>query len=147
MRLTLFVVAVLAAAALLWASDKISWEGERTVYTAECRDGAWQGSRCAGKLVAADRFRFRVLQPHHEVVFWTVGASEPSGKFTDCDVHDGRSWTCRPNADAARAITLQMEHGLPVPDPTGRARKFHAIAKWRWTLLNWGIPAGSGADD
>ena len=138
--------ALTAVSAMLWASDKITLQGERTIYTVECADGAWQGLHCTGHLVAADRFRFRALKAHREVVFWAVGASQPSGKFTDCDVRDGRHWTCRPNADASSTITLQMTEGVAVADATGRVRAFHAIEKWRWFFLKWGAPAGSDAD-
>jgi hypothetical protein len=147
MRIWLAVIAVLATVVvLLWASDKITLEGERTVYTARCQDGAWQGAHCGGRLVAAERYRFRALKPHGEVVFWTVGASAPSGKFADCEITDGRNWTCKPNAEAARTITLQMAKGVPVADASGRTKGFHAIEKWRWVLLKWGVPVGSTAD-
>jgi hypothetical protein len=147
MRYLLVVLAALAIVfGVLWTSDKITFQGERTIYTIDCRDGAWQGVHCTGRLVAADRFRFRVLRPHREVIFWTVGAAEPSGKFTDCDIEDGRNWTCKPNADALHTITLQMSKGVPVPDSMGRTRALHAVAKWRWFLFQWGIPTGSSAD-
>jgi len=147
MRLWLFVLAALAVVvAFIWASDKVTLQGERTIYTADCRDGAWQGVNCTGRLVAADRFRFRALRPHREVVFWTVGAAEPSGKFTDCDIEDGRNWTCKPNAEAARTIALQMSKGDAVPDSLGRTRPFHPVAKWRWFFLRFGLPVGSSAD-
>lgn len=147
MRLVLFVLAVLAlVSAALWATNSITLQGERTIFTVECKDGAWQGLHCSGRLVAADRFRFRALRPHGEVVFWTVGTATPSGKFTDCDIADGRNWTCRPSVDAMRTITLQMSRGVPVPDSLGRVRAFHAVAKWRWSVLRLGIPVGSDAD-
>jgi hypothetical protein len=56
-----------------WASDFITMQGERTIYTVECRDGAWAGDRCSGSLVAGQRYRYRALPPHKEVIFWTVG--------------------------------------------------------------------------
>jgi hypothetical protein len=147
MRLWLFVLAALATVlAFVWASDKVTLQGERTIYTVDCRDCSWQGLHCTGRLVTGDRFRFRALKPHHEVVFWTVGAEDPSGKFTDCDIKDGRNWTCKPDSDAPRTITLQMSKGVPVPDSMGRVRAFHAIDKWRWFLLKWGIPIGNDAD-
>ena len=43
------IVAVLGFAA--WASDFITMQGERTIYTVDCRDGAWAGDGCAGNLV------------------------------------------------------------------------------------------------
>ncbi len=147
MRISLLVFAVLVAVvAFVWASDKVTLQGERTIYTVDCRDGAWQGLQCSGRLVTADRFRFRALKPHREVVFWTVGAEDPSGKFTDCDIEDGRNWLCKPNAEAPRTITLQMSKGVPVADSMGRVKAFHAIAKWRWLLLKWGLPIGNDAD-
>ena len=147
MRLMLVVLAALAViSAALWASDKITLQGERTIYTVRCIGGAWQGLHCNGQMVAAERFRFRALKPHREVIFWTVGAAEPSGKFTECDITDGRNWTCKPNAEATRTITLQMLRGEPAPDPQGRVQAFHAIAKWRWFLLGLGVPVGNDAD-
>ncbi len=147
MRLWLFVLVALAVIFLtLWSTDKITLQGERTIYTVDCRDGAWQGLHCTGRLVATERFRFRALRPHREVVFWTVGANEPSGKFTDCDIEDGRNWVCKPNADTARTITLQMSKGNAIPDSTGRARAFHAVDKVQWFLLQWGLPVGNDAD-
>jgi hypothetical protein len=147
MRLWLIILSALAVVvAFIWASDKVTLQGERTIYTADCRGGAWQGAYCTGRLVTADRFRFRALKPHREVVFWTAGAAEPSGKFTDCDIEDGRNWTCKPNADAPRTITLQMSKGEAVPDSMGRTRAFHPVAKWRWFFLQFGLPVGSSAD-
>ena len=130
----------------LWSSDMITLQGERTIYTADCRDGSWQGTRCNGRLVASARYRFRALKTHKEVVFWTAGASGRSGKYTECDIQDGRNWSCKPNADAAQTITLQMAHGLAVPNASGVVKGFHAIAKWRWWLLQWGIPSGNDTD-
>jgi hypothetical protein len=148
MRQWLFAFCFLAiVAAFLWASDRITPEGERTVYTVDCAGGPWQGEHCTGRLVPAKRFRFRALKAHGEVVFWTVGASAPSGKFSDCVVTGGRDWACKPSADASRTITLQMARGVPVADATGHAQPFHAIAKWRWFGLGLRIPVGSDADD
>ena len=130
----------------LWSSDVITLQGERTIYTADCRGGSWQGTRCSGRLVAADRYRFRALKTHREVVFWTAGASGHSGKFTDCEIEDGRNWNCKPTVDAAQTITLQMSRGVAMPDASGAAKRFHAIAKWRWWLLRWDIPSGNDAD-
>jgi hypothetical protein len=147
MRIWFLVLAILVAmAAFLWAGDKITPDGERTVYTVACHEGSWQGAHCSGRLEAAGRFRFRALKPHREVVFWTVGSSDPSGKFMSCEIKDGRNWICLPNADSKRTITLQMEKGEPVADDTGQVMPFHAIAKWRWYLLGAGVPVGSDAD-
>ena len=136
----IFVPLVLVAASLVWAADFITLQGERTVYTAKCDQGSWQGDRCTGKLVAGERFRFRALKAHREVFFWNVGvASDPSGKFTDCDIADGRNWTCKPIPDGVKSITLQMLRGKPVPDASGKTRPSHPVSKWTWTLLGYGF--------
>jgi hypothetical protein len=78
------------------------------------------------------------------VLFWTVGASEPSGKYTDCTIADAQNWSCKPNADAARTIAHQMVHGRPTSDPAANTLPFHETSKWKWMLLRMGIPvAGS----
>lgn len=145
--LTWAFVAVAVGAVALFASDRITLQGERTIYTVECHAGLWQGPHCNGQLAAADRFRFRALKAHREVLFWTVAATEPSGKFSDCDVEDGRNWRCKPNADAKFTVTLQMSKGDAVADVTGRARPFHAVEKWKWLFLKWGVPVGQDADE
>ncbi len=149
MRTWLAVIAILALAAMVaWASDAITLQGERTVYTVDCRHGDWQGATCTGKLAAGARYRFRALRAHDEVVFWTVGATdEPSGKLMACRIDDGRNWTCPPSAEAGRTITLQMARGTPMPDASGHAKPFHAIAKWRWWLVRYGLPIGRTADN
>lgn len=129
-----------------WVSDWVTLQGERTVYTVGCADGAWHETRCAGQLVAGDRYRFRALPAHGEVLFWTVGSKQPSGKFTDCSIQDGRNWLCKANADASRTITLQLTQGRPLHDETGKCGSFHAVSKWRWWLINCGVYAGDSAD-
>lgn len=134
--LAIAALAVLGFAA--WASDFITMQGERTVYTAECI-GTWQGERCAGKVAAGHRYRYRALKPHGEVTFWTLGTSEPKGKFEDCTIQDGRNWICKICPDASRSITLQMAQGQPVAGPEAVTRPFRAVSKWRWMLLRQGI--------
>jgi len=52
-RIWLFFVLVLAGlCGVAWATDFITPQGERTVYTAECERGTWQGAHCTGTLVA-----------------------------------------------------------------------------------------------
>ena len=141
-RVWVFVIAILAVLGFAgWASDFITMQGERTIYTVECRDGAWAGDRCAGSLMVGQRYRYRALTHHSEVIFWTVGTSEPSGKFGDCAVQDGRNWVCKANADAARSITLQMADGAPIAGPASVTRPFRAVSKWRWLLLQRGWSA------
>ena len=131
---------------VLFASGNVTLQDERTIYTVECHDGIWRGRSCEGRLVVAEQFRFRVLKSRREVSFWVIGTTKLSGKFVDCDIDDGRNWRCQPNADAKHTITLQMSKGDAVAGPTGVVRPFHAIAKWRWFLLRWGVPVGSEAD-
>ena len=95
-RVWAFVILILAALGFAaWASDFVTMQGERTVYTVDCSNGSWQANHCAGKLVAGNRYRYRALKPHSEVIFWTVGAKEPSGKFGECTIQDGRNWRCK----------------------------------------------------
>jgi hypothetical protein len=138
---------IAAIAAYAWATDKVAWQGECTIYTVRCEQGEWQGSRCSGRLRAAERYRFRTLKPHREVLFWVVASAEPSGKLTDCTIEDRRHWACKGGADAARSITLHMVAGQPVPDAGTGARAVHTVEKWHWWLLRFGLPAGSEALD
>jgi hypothetical protein len=137
------VIAVLSI--IIWASDFVTLQGERTIYTVRCELGTWVGDQCLGKLVAAERFRFRALNAHGEVLFWIVGSSEPSGKFTECVIKDGRNWSCKANADAAKSITLEIAQGHPMPDPSGTARPFHAVSKLTWMSLKYRMPFGDAA--
>ena len=128
-----------------WSTDSITLQGERTIYTAACQQGTWQGSECSGQLVAAQRYRFRALKAHNEVLFWTSGASGPSGKYTECLITDGRNWQCKPNADAHLTITHEMAHGYPVQDAQVHELAFHPVQKWKWQLLSLGVPVGHSA--
>lgn len=122
-----------------WASDFVTLQGERTVYSVECRQGQWQGEDCTGSVVAGPRYRYRALKRRSEVVFWAAGVNEPSGKLIGCRVQDGRNWVCEPSADAARSVTLAMVDGSPVAGPSGVIRQARAVSKWRWLLLEQGI--------
>ena len=139
LRVWAFVIVVLAGLGFAgWASDFVTMQGERTIYTVDCVRGAWQGDHCSGQLTAGVRYRYRALKPHGEVVFWTVGTNERSGKFDDCAIQDGRNWVCKVCPDAARSITLQMTQGLPVAS-LSTTRPFRAVSKWRWLLLERGF--------
>jgi hypothetical protein len=146
-RKSLLLLPVAAVVGLsIWAADFVTLQGERTVYTAGCENGAWAGDRCTGKLVAAERFRFRALKAHREVFFWNVGvASDPTGKFTQCAIADGRNWVCKPSSDGPKSITLEMLRGKPVLDVTGQTRPSHPVSKWKWTLLDAGVSWGDTA--
>lgn len=142
-----FVVLVLSGG---WASDAITWEGERTVYTVDCQEGRWEGSEgatCSGRMVAGDRFRFRALVARGEVLFWTSGQAVPSEKFSGCHIEDGRNWTCPRSELAAKTVTLRMRHGNPVPQPGDGTKPFHAVSKMRWWLAKYGLSTGRDADN
>lgn len=129
-----------------WANDFIMLQGERTIYTAACEQGQWEGRRCNGRMVASDRYRFRALKPHSEVFFWVAGSSEPAGRFTQCEIQSATDWVCKPNADLGRSITAQMVQGRALPDPGGKTRPFHAVSKLHWMVLRYGWSMGSSAD-
>jgi len=140
LRVWVAVVALIATLVFAgWASDFVTMQGERTIYTVDCVGGSWQGEHCAGRVETGPRYRYRALKPHGEVVFWKLGSKEPSGKFDKCDIQDGRNWLCQICPDAARSITLQMAEGLPVPGPESVTRPFRAVSKWRWLLLQRGF--------
>lgn len=141
-RVWAFVIFVLAALGFAaWASDFVTPQGERTIYTVECSNGVWHGEQCSGQVAAGTRYRYRALKPHREVIFWMVGSNEPSGKFNDCTIQDGRNWVCKVCADAARSITVQMAQGVPVAAAPTVTRPFRAVSKWRWLLLQRGFTA------
>lgn len=147
LRLSTVWFAVLAVlGAWIWLSDFITLQGERTIYTVRCDGGGWNGRRCAGRLAPGPRFRFRALRPHGEVLFWTVGGTAPSGRFTACEIRSGRNWRCRPGAAARDTITLEMRHGFAVHDDTGQVQDFHGVSKLHWLLLRSGLPTGRSAD-
>jgi hypothetical protein len=141
------VGAVILVCALVatWASDKVTWQAERTIFTVRCDAGGWRGLDCSGRIAAAERFRFRALKPHNEVLFWVVGGTDPSGKMTGCRIQDGRNWSCPETAESARSITRTMVDGVAVHETTGVTRPFVAIDKWKWLLLLVGVPFSSAS--
>ena len=129
----------------IWLSDSITPKGQRTVFTADCEQGPWQGHRCRGKLISGRRYVFQTVKNRGEVLFWTIGGSGPPGRYTACVIRDGRDWSCKPNEDAAMTITHELDKGLPVPDASGSTIAFHQIPKWKWLLARCGLPAGDEA--
>ena len=145
-RISLFIVFLFVGVCLAsWATDFITLKGEWTIYTVECQGGSWRNDSCTGTLVPSKRYRFRALQAHGEVLFWTAAERGPSGKYTDCTIEDGRDWSCRPNADAVRSVTHQIVRGRPLPDPEVPTIPFHRVQKWKWEALRLGIPVGHAA--
>jgi hypothetical protein len=138
-RWTVAVVVTLLLV-LAWGEDFVTLQGQHTVYTVRCEYGTWSGTECSGRLAAGERYRFRALKAHGEVLFWIAGSGEPSGKLTGCTVRDGRNWSCPAGADASRSITLALVRGRARHDATANTRPFRAISKWKW----WWLRAGLG---
>ena len=142
------VLLLLLIVALLWGSDRITMQGERTVYTVECDRGTWNGRVCTGKLVAGKRYAFRASIARHEVVYWVRGSSAPSGKYPDCKVADRDNWSCKVALDAAPAtIAYEMAKGRPTRTGGEHVLPFHSVPKWKWWLMDTGVRVFTQADD
>ena len=131
---------------VIWASDQITLQGERTIYTVTCEQGVWDGLRCSGRLSAGELHRFLVSRNRNEVVFWISGSTTPSGKYTDCKVTDRDNWTCNVVAGEQRAIVRELSYGRPTSSGSESTRPFHAVAKWKWWALQMGLPGFGTAD-
>lgn len=131
-------VALAIVATLIWSSDRITLDSERTIYTVRCEGGAWEGLRCTGRLVAGDRYRYRASRTRNEVHFWVAGSATPSGTYTDCSVRNRGNWRCNATVGQAPSITLQMVDDQATHGPAGLTVPFHAIQKWKWWLLDAG---------
>ena len=132
------VVAV--AAALIWGSDRITLQGERTVYTVDCDRGTWDGKVCSGKLVPGKRYAFRASVSRHEVIYWVRGSTTPSGRYSDCTVVDRDNWSCKPPTDGTpTTIAYEMAKGRPMHAGVERVLAFHSVPKWKWWLIDAGI--------
>jgi hypothetical protein len=146
LSLTVTVIAVLALVGLTgWLHDFVTLSGAHTVYVAECAGGVWQGTTCTGHLVAGDRYRLKALKPHSEVLYWTAGATKPSGKLTECVIENAKNWSCRQTSDQQQTVTHALRNGHPVVEP-GKARPFHSVDKWKWLLLEQGVSVFHEAD-
>jgi hypothetical protein len=124
--------------AFIWASDRITLQGERTVFTVACSDGVWQGEHCTGRLAASERYTFRASRSRQEVLYWTVGSSVPSGKYTDCHVQNRGNWTCNVTLGHP-TITYEMRNDRPTHGAQGLSTPFHAVPKWKWWALRYGL--------
>lgn len=146
-KAVLFVLAiVLGLAIFIWASDRITLEGQRTIYTVNCEKGVWEGLHCTGRVTAGDRHRFRSSRSRHEIVYWIAGSPKPSGKFTDCQITDRDDWICQARAGEVPTITHEMDDGRPGQHLEGADTPFRAVNKWKWWALDLGLPLFSNAD-
>ena len=123
---------------LAWGSDKITLQGERTVYTVNCEGGSWDGLHCSGHLVAGMRHRFRASRRRSEVLFWNADSAATSGKYTDCRVVDRDNWNCNEKSGQPAAAAQEFSHGRPLIHGEGSGVQVRAIAKWKW----WALRAG-----
>ena len=142
--ITVAIVVIMLGVAL-WASDKITYEGERTVYTVRCEQGNWEGLQCKGRMVAGDRYRFRASVSKQEVLFWVVGSSQSSGKFSKCAVKDRGNWSCEEAAGQPATITRAMMNGRPRREEDEEHIPFRAVPKWVWWVLDVGVHVYSKA--
>ena len=134
------IVALVIFGLLVWGSDRVTLQGERTVYTVNCEGGTWEGLHCSGRLAVGDRYAFRASPRRGEVIYWTRGSRERSGTYSDCSVVDRDNWTCNVRADQKGAITYAMVNGRPLHVGAGLALPFHDVAKWKWWLIDVGLP-------
>jgi len=133
-----FILAVVVV--LIWASDRITLQGERTIYSVDCAQGTWDGNRCTGRLVPGPRYAFRVSPRRHEVIYWIRESEAPSGKYTDCSVKDRDNWTCNVQIGQPAAAAYEMKDGRPTRGTRGLTIAFRDVPKWKW----WAIRGGAG---
>jgi len=146
-RLLGIVGVVVLFAALIWSSDRVTLQGERTIYLVECRNGVWQGSHCTGQLAPLERYVFRASPRRHEVMYWIRGSEAPSGKYTDCTVIDRDNWWCNVRADQQPTIAYEMANGRPTRGVQGLVLAFHDVPKWKWWLMRFGVALFTDAND
>jgi hypothetical protein len=136
---------LLLIVALVWASDRITLQGERTIYSVKCDGGVWVDTRCTGKLVPAERYAFRVSPTRQEVLYWIRGSAEPSGKYSDCTVKDRDNWTCNIQLGQKPSVAYEMKKGRPTRGGGGLSMQFHDVPKWKWWLMDMGVGGFSDA--
>jgi hypothetical protein len=139
-KVAVLVLFVGIVAMLVWASDRITLQGERTVYTVLCDHGTWDGNACSGTLAPDKRYAFRASKVRSEVLYWVRGSTAPTGHFADCKVVDRDNWTCKAAAGVAPAtIAFEMAGGKPARGDESAALPFHAVPKWKWWLMDAGF--------
>lgn len=139
-QVALALAALALASLLLWTTDRITLQGERTVFTVVCEQGSWSGSVCSGRLGPGPRYAFRASKSRQEVIYWIRGSDAPSGKLSECTVADRDNWTCKAVADAKPAtIAFGMAKGHPTRAGEGQALPFHSVPKWKWWLIDAGF--------
>jgi hypothetical protein len=132
----LFLLLVLVA--LVWGSDRITLQGERTIYTVDCAKGSWDGSRCTGYLVPGPRYAFRASPRRHEVIFWIRDSEKPSETLTDCTVKNRDNWSCNAQVGQSPAAAYEMRDGIPTHGLQGLTIQYHEVSKWKWWAIKYG---------
>ena len=123
---------------MIWASDRVTLQGERTIYTVHCEPDVWEDARCTGRLAPGDRYAFRASALRGEVVYWIRGSTEPSGRYADCKVVDRDNWICSIASGQKASIAFEMKKGRPTRVYDGKVIPFHDVPKWKWWLLKFG---------
>ena len=139
-----FLAVFLVLAGVSWLNDSVTLQGHWTLYTARCDGGAWHGTRCTGRLVAAERHEFVANKANAVVTFTIIGATTASGTLSKCTIKGGRDWTCQEASGEVQPITLRLSGGRLV-SPVDSLSGARPISKWKWLLLRLGIPVGSDA--
>ena len=132
---------------IIWGSDRITLQGERTIYTVDCADGAWEGNRCTGTLTAGPRYAFRASPRRHEVIYWIRDSTAPSGKYSDCTVKNRDNWSCNVQVDQPPAVAYEMRDGRPTRGGVGLSMSFHDVPKWKWWAISSGLGNFTAASD
>jgi hypothetical protein len=143
-----FGVVVLAAVAgvAMWASDQITLQGERTLFSVKCEGGAWVGNHCTGKLVRGERYAFRVSKTRQEVIYWVRGAIVPSGKYDHCRVENRDNWQCELQTGENPAITRELHNGRPPVAAGSPIDAIHGVSKAKWYAMTFGFNWPKDAD-
>ncbi len=130
------VAVLIVLVMMVWGSDRITLQGERTIYSVKCERGTWDGARCTGSMVAGDRYAFRASPRRQEVLYWVRESSEPSDKYADCVVTDRNNWACNPQPGQRPSIAHALKDGRPVPGKDGSTLPFHDVPKWKYWVLS-----------
>jgi hypothetical protein len=133
------VLVMVGVSAFVWSTDRITFQGERTVYTVTCERDMWEGSRCASKLGAGARYTFRASRSRQEVLYWVVGSKTPSGKYANCQVENRGNWTCMVGTEQPRTITVEMKDDRPTHVGDGVTPQLRAVPKWKWWAIFYGV--------
>jgi hypothetical protein len=133
-------------AGLVWASDRVTLQGERTLYGVNCNAGTWNGLTCTTNLVAGNQYVFRASHARQEVLYWIRYSSEPSGRHAKCEVTNRDNWQCEAGPQDAQWVVHELAHGRPTASAGGAAQPLHGVAKWKWYLLKWGLYRFDTAD-